>query len=277
MRRKKKLTPEQQLQESLIQLKNYRPLDDDFMREMFRNSWNLTEFVLRILTGIKDLILIRQETQYDLKRLSGARAVCLDVFGKDSLGRWYDLEIQRADDGARPERARYHSSAMDIEALPEGHEFEELPTTYTIFITENDLYGAGKPIYHIRRMVTEFPNRPFCDRSFILYVNGAYVGDDDIGKLMHDFRCKNADDMYFEQMANVTRYYKETPEGVSYMCKAMEDRIKENVQTAEYVRSMEIALKMLTKGSYTFDEISELTGLSLEEVQQLADEQAKDE
>ena len=85
MKKKKQLTPEQQLQESLTQLKNYRPLDDDFMRELFRNNWALAELVLRIITGIKDLTLIQQETQYDLKRLVGAKSICLDVFGKDSI------------------------------------------------------------------------------------------------------------------------------------------------------------------------------------------------
>ena len=269
MKKKKQLTPEQQRQESLIQLKNYRPLDDDFMRELFRNNWALSELVLRIITGIKDLTLIQQETQYDLKRLVGAKSICLDVFGKDNQQKLYDLEIQRADEGAVPERARYHSSAMDIEFLSEGQQFNELPTTYTIFITENDIYGAGKPVYHIRRMVTDFQNRPFADRSYILYVNGEYVGDDDIGKLMHDFRCTNADDMNFELMAQATRYYKNTPEGVSYMCKVMEERIKENVEIA-YI---EMALRMLAKGTYPLEEIADLTQLPLEIVQQLADEQ----
>ena len=50
----------------------------------------------------------------------------------------YDLEIQRADHGADPHRARYHSSVMDVENLDAGQEFKELPDTYTIFITEKD-------------------------------------------------------------------------------------------------------------------------------------------
>lgn len=273
MKKKKQLTPEQQLQESLTQLKNYRPLDDDFMRELFRNNWALAELVLRIITGIKDLTLIQQETQYDLKRLVGAKSICLDVFGKDNQQKLYDLEIQRADEGAVPERARYHSSAMDIEFLSEGQKFTELPTTYTIFITENDIFGTGQPIYYVDRMVRNFKNRFFFDRSHILYVNGAYVGDDDIGKLMHDFRCTNADDMNFELMARATRYYKNTPEGVSYMCEVMEKRIKENVEIAEYNQAVQMALEMLADGTIPIEKIARFSHLSLEEVQQLADEQ----
>ena len=57
----------------------------------------------------------------------------------------------------------------------------------------------------------------------ILYVNGEYRGDSELGKLMHDFNCTSADDMEFELMAESMRYLKEDPKGVSMMCKIMED------------------------------------------------------
>ena len=34
--------------------------------------------------------------------------------------------------------------------------------------------------------------------THILYVNGEYRGDSDLGKLMHDFNCMDAEDMYFD-------------------------------------------------------------------------------
>lgn len=52
---------------------------------------------------------------------------------------------------------------------------------------------------------------------------GEYRGKDDLGYLMHDFNCTDAEDMHFSQMAERTRYLKENPKGVSEMCKAMED------------------------------------------------------
>ena len=229
MKKKKQLTPEQQLQESLTQLKNYRPLDDDFMRELFRNNWALAELVLRIITGIKDLTLIQQETQYDLKRLVGAKSICLDVFGKDNQQKLYDLEIQRADEGAVPERARYHSSAMDIEFLSEGQKFTELPTTYIIFITENDIWGGGQALYPVNKTLGGI-RIPFEDRQHILYVNASYKGDDDIGRLMHDFLCSDPDDMYTQMLADKARYLKTDPKGVDIMCKVMEDLREESIQ-----------------------------------------------
>lgn len=146
----RQLSKEDEHKKNLEQLAAYRPLDDDFMRELFRNDLPLAQYVLRIITGIDDLVLIREETQMDMKRLVGGRSICLDVFGEDSNGRKFDLEIQRADSGARPKRARYHSSAMDVEFLQKNQEFEELPITYTIFITENDVFNAGGSIVSYR-------------------------------------------------------------------------------------------------------------------------------
>jgi hypothetical protein len=64
---------------------------------------------------------------------------------------------------------------------------------------------------------------PFGDGEHILYVNGAYRGDDEIGNLMHDFSCSDPNDMINKDLADRSRYFKETEEGVSEVCKVMED------------------------------------------------------
>lgn len=60
--------------ESLELLKKLRPIDDTFMREMFRNNIELTEFILRLITEIPDLVITKIDTQYDLHRLVGVRS-----------------------------------------------------------------------------------------------------------------------------------------------------------------------------------------------------------
>ena len=209
-------------EEDLQRLRGLRPIDDDFMRCLFRDNIPLTQHVLSVLTGKSDLIIISVDTQADMKRLVGARSVCLDAYGTDSTGKKYDLEVQRADKGAGVHRARYHSSVMDVENLDAGHDFYELPDTYTIFITENDIFGKGVAFYPIER-VNMVTNELFGDGEHILYINGAYRGDDEIGKLMHDFSCSDPDEMNNKDLADIARYYKETQEGVETMCKAMEE------------------------------------------------------
>lgn len=144
---------ERRHREDLERLRGFRPIDDTFMRGMFKDNIPLAQLVLRIITGKPDLILIKCETQADLKRVTGARSICLDAYATDSTGRKYDIEVQRADDGADPHRAWYHSSMMDVENLDEKQEYRELPDTYVIFITENDYYKAGEPIYIVENVI----------------------------------------------------------------------------------------------------------------------------
>jgi len=253
-------TAEQKHQRDLQRLRGLRPIDDDFMRCLFKDNIPLAQLVLRIITGKDDLVITDCQTQVDMKRLAGARSVCLDAYGTDSTGKKYDLEIQRAGKGAEPHRARYHSSVMDVENLSAGQEFSELPDTYTIFITEQDLYGMGRPTYSIERVNLD-TGKPFEDGEHILYVNGEYRGDSDIGRLMYDFHCTAAADMNFELMADRTRYLKENTKGVREMCKIMEDMVKEE--------RAEIATRMLKDGILPLEEIAKYFQLSLDEVKKL--------
>ena len=113
---------DQKHQADLQRLRGLRPIDDDFMRCLFKDNIPLAELVLRIITGKPDLVITDCQTQKDMKRLAGARSICLDAYGADSSGKKYDMEVQRADKGADPHRARYHSSVMDVENLDAGQD-----------------------------------------------------------------------------------------------------------------------------------------------------------
>ena len=256
---------ERERQEDLAKLRGLRPIDDDFMRCIFRDNMPLAQLVLRIVTGMDDLTITKLQTQKDLKRLVGARSICLDAYGTDSSGRRYDLEVQRSDRGAGRRRARYHSSCMDVENLDAGQDFDDLPDTYTIFITENDVFGEGKAVYPIER-VNMANQKRFDDGEHILYVNGQYRDDSDIGRLMHDFFCSDPDDMNYSLLKETTRYYKEDPKGVEIMCRAFEETRDE----ATLRKAIRIAEKMIEKGKYELEEIAELTELPISEVQALA-------
>jgi hypothetical protein len=255
--------------EDLQRLRGMRPIDDDFMRRLFKDNKPLTQLVLRILLQKPDLIVTECYPQEDMKRLAGARSICLDAYATDSENKKYDIEVQRAEKGARPHRARYHSSVMDIENLNAGQEFEALPDTYTIFITEHDFYGEGKALYPIERMNLA-TGKPFDDGEHILYVNAEYRDGSEIGKLMHDLNCSDPDSMNFALFAERARYLKENPKGVNEMCKIIEDM---RIETA-HRNSMDIAWRMLQRGKATLEEIAEDTGLTLQEVKELASEQS---
>lgn len=267
----KKKTESQWHEDDLRTIENYRPLDDDFMRELFRNDLPLAQLVLRIITGIEDLELTKEETQYDLKRLLGSRSICLDVFGTDSKGRKFDLEIQRADRGATPQRARYHSSAIDVEFLKAKEKFEELPVSYVIFITENDVRGENKLIYNFEWTDTA-NGTPLNDGAHIIFVNGAYNNAEDtsdLAKLVHDFRCKRAEDMKIKELADKIRYFKETPEGVSIMCKAIEEMRNEAAKEAAMLEKVQMVMNFLSLGTVSKTDIAKASGLTLDEINEI--------
>ena len=86
---------EREYEANLQKLQDLRPIDDEFMRCMFKDNIPLVELVLRIITGKKDLVITNCETQADMKRLAGARSLCLDAYGEDSIGKKYDIEVQK--------------------------------------------------------------------------------------------------------------------------------------------------------------------------------------
>jgi hypothetical protein len=61
------------------------------------------------------------------------------------------------------------------------------------------------------------------DKEHIIIVNGEYEGDDELGRLMHDFQCENPDEMYYEILRNRVRYFKEDEGGRQEMCAIWEE------------------------------------------------------
>ena len=118
-----------------------------------------------------------------------------------------------------------------------------MPETYIIFITSNDVLVGGLPIYTIERTVQE-TGKLFNDKAHIVYVNGSYRGDDEVGWLMHDFNCVNYHEMHNAKIAARVRYFKEEPKGVADMCKTMQVIVDRERDEAEVSRSKKIAWNM---------------------------------
>lgn len=248
-------------------IKGFRLFDDEFMTKCFEDDIECTELVLRIIMDKSDLKVEKTHVQHMIKNLQG-RSITLDIEATDSEQKKYDIEIQRLDSGAKPKRARYHSSLLDANVLLAGDDTEELPETYVIFITENDVMGKDKPIYHINRFVEE-TGEEFGDSSHILYVNGGYRDETPLGLLMKDFSCMNASDMYYKKLADRVRYFKEDEEGVNTMSGIVEELMEEFIDEEK----KESALRMLEDGKLSNQEIAKYLRLDLEVVEELEKEQ----
>lgn len=248
-------------QQDLERIKKFRLMDDDFMTKVFDNDNEAVQLVLQIIMEKDDLIVQNVKTQKTITNLRG-RGARLDVDACDSSKTQYDIEVQRSDKGASRHRARFNSSVIDANMLPAGDENYDFHDQYVIFITENDVLSAGKPIYHIERIILE-TSEPFNDGEHIIYVNGSIKDNDTpLGRLMHDFNVSDPDQMYYKILADKTRYFKEDKEGVKTMCKAMEEM--------RYEEKIRVIISLYKKGHLTLAIAAEELGITQEEVRELA-------
>lgn len=210
---------EKKHQEDLQRLRGFRLLDDDFMTKVFEDI-SCAELLLRIILNDEGIRVLEAHSQRGIKNLQG-RSVKLDILAVDSHNRVFNVEVQRSDRGAGAKRARYNSALIDANVTEPGDQYEDLNETFVIFITENDVMKAGLPIYHIDRGVRE-TGKLFEDEEHIIYVNSQIKDETKLGRLMHDFSCTDAKDMYNKVLADRVRYFKEDERGVEIMCREME-------------------------------------------------------
>ena len=251
---------------------NFTLMSDIFMRNVFKQRECL-EYVLQVIMEKQDLKVIEQIIQKDYKNLQGRSAI-MDCVARDSEGKQFDVEIQQDNEGASPKRARYHSGLMDMNTLNPGQDFDELPESYVIFITRDDILGYDFPIYHIDRHIKEADDS-FQDEAHIIYVNSRKQEDTELGRLMHDLYCKNADEMHSPVLAKRVHELKDTQKGVELMCNEMEKIYSEGMESGEKRGELkakkETALSLAEMG-LPVEKIAKAVNHDVNEVQKWIDE-----
>lgn len=248
----------------LEKIKRFCLMDDTFMSKVFEDK-ACAELLLKIILQ-KELTVKEVTSQYSVKNLQ-ERSIRLDIFAVDKNNKYYNIKVQNENNEAIPKRARHSSSLIDANITDIGGKYDKLPESYVIFITRHDVLKGGKPIYTIERTIKELGNIDFGDESHIIYVNGECQDETEIGKLMHDFFCQNAENMKYEVLAERVNYFKNEVGGVDNICQISEEIRRDAI----YESSEEIALNLIKLNTLTFDEIAKATGLTVDEVKALAE------
>ena len=111
----------------------------------------------------------------------------------------------------------------------------------------------------------------------IIYVNGATRSESDIGKLMHDFLCRNAAEMFFDILKRQVSQFKNSEEGRRTMCEAVERIAERNKAEGRVEGKAEgrretmfaTAKRMLEDGILALKDVARYSGLSLAQVKKL--------
>lgn len=247
-----------------------RLMDDNLMTLVFDGNIEATQLVLNIILDRKDLIVKNVQVQKEEKNsLYNGRNVKIDIFAEDADGNRFDIEIQRSDEGAGFYRARFLSAALDHGMLEKSQKFGDIKDSYVIFITENDVLKGDLALYHFERQCVELKTYAN-DGNHIIYANGAYHDNSTaIGRLMHDFRCRNAGDMFYGPLRNAVRHYKETEGGRERMSKDIEQYGNERAKEGAAKRAKETAERMIRDGALPDEKIAQYSGLTVEQVQKI--------
>ncbi|MFR1688264.1 MAG: PD-(D/E)XK nuclease family transposase [Massilimicrobiota timonensis] len=174
-------------------LNKLRPIDDTFMRMIFRDH-QCVELLMKIIFG-EQFSLKRFETQEDHKQV-GSRSVELDIVLYTDEGAVIGIEVEKSKDNSSPLRARYHASVLDCDLSYPKEKWSHFPEMYVVFICEEDVLKNGKMLDHIQRYRED--GNVFKDKLHIIYLNASMQDETPLGKLMHDMLCNDPDDMYYE-------------------------------------------------------------------------------
>ena len=152
------------------------PLENDAMfAEVMRRKDLCIGLLETIFEGrrIRDIVYedgLSPEAQKYIAFNPGNKSIRLDVYFEDG-DTVYDIEIQKANKGNLPLRARMYSSMMDANMLDKGLEYEELKDSYVIFICMFDPFEKGLARYTFRSICEEAEGLPLGDGRCIMFLN----------------------------------------------------------------------------------------------------------
>lgn len=160
------------------------------------------------------------------------RSVRLDILAEDEIGKIYDIEVQRSNTGADAKRARYNSSLLDANITEPGDTYE----------------------------------------AHIIYVNSQKQNNTTLGRIMHDFYCKDAKDVKNKTLKNRIKFFKEDKEGVTIMANTI-DKFRLECEIAGMKKqSIETARKMIKAGRFSNAEIADFANLTEVDVESLKED-----
>ena len=196
-------------------------MNNRFMNFMLDDNKKAAQVFLRVILGDDKIKVRNVRIQSFIQNIYGHSSQ-LDILAQDSEGRYFNVEVQRSDEGAPARRARFYSSILDTHFLQPGKLYEELPDTYVIFITENDVLHDNLPLYNIRRRIDENA-KYFEDGSRIIYVNSQRRDNTALGKLMQDLYCTEPKNLHYHEFAERMEFLKYSKEGEKKMTDVIEE------------------------------------------------------
>ena len=249
-------------------VKEFTLLSDVFLSVALRDE-AACQHVLRLLTGKKELKVKAVRSQYRISKIISHDAI-LDILAEDEKKRLYNLEIQRRDTVDHSRRTRFYGAMIDSESLEKGKEYEELAEVYIFYISETDIWEAGRTVYPVKKYLG-VEGAVYDDGQHVIYVNAEVDDGSETAALMRYFKTADPEDKSQGALSDRVRFLKCEEGGREIMCEVTEkiyaEGREEGMALGRTEEARKTALNMAGKG-YGVDVIAELIEMSAETVRQ---------
>lgn len=223
------------------------------------------QHVIRVITGISDLVVKEIRSQHRISKITAHDAI-LDILAEDSRRRLVNLEIQRKDTIEHARRTRFYAAMIDSECLEKGKDYYQMPDVHIIYISETDLWAAGKTLYKVEKKF-KGTETPYDDGVYVTYVNAEVNDGSDIARLMDYFKTADPEDMSQGALSARIHFLKCEEGGYSEMCEVSEKIYNEGIIEGIIEGKKETAFNMKRKG-FSDATIAEILDVGINVIQQ---------
>ena len=215
------------LQQYYDEIQALRPMDDVFFEVLIQQT-GVCEEMLRILLDCPELIVVDVHAQHSIRQLL-RRSVRLDAFCQLPRNKFVNIEIQKEDNINHFKRVRYNEACVTTLTTDSGTAFENIPTVYSLYISNFDMFKKGKTIYHIRKSVME-TDQTIDDGTFEIYANMVIDDGTTIAEYLQLLKETSVDNPKFPHLTEGVKYLKNEERGVEKMSGFLAELLEREVQ-----------------------------------------------
>ena len=123
--------------------------NDLIFRWVMEREENCLTILRAILPELKITAVKRRENEHPVNYLAfdDERGVRFDAIIEDDQERFYDVEMQVANQPGLGKRVRYYQAQLDQETLKKGEDYDDLRESYVIFFCAFDPCGQDRRLY----------------------------------------------------------------------------------------------------------------------------------
>ncbi len=202
----------------------------------------------------------------------------MDVFVKGT-NEIYDLEMQTRHFDELPKRARYYQSLVDLDTLDRNQDYRQLKESFIIFICTADPFGFSLPCYTVEQVCKEEPkaSEKINDKTHKIYYNATSwqkSENAEIRGFLKYLTTQSADTDFTKALQSAVHKSRKNElwrKQFMTLQEMLNDVKADGIAIGEERGRIETARNLLYKGM-DFEFVHDVTGLSIEAIQEIADE-----